>query len=102
MRLSIVFHFNINQNDITQQFCENKTKPELHCEGKCYLKKRLKQLENEAQIPTIYKFIFDEYLYFHESRILINAKKIINFPSISQKSLTGIQENIFRPPQKFA
>lgn len=38
----ILFHFKINQVEIATELCENKTKPEMHCEGKCYLEKQIK------------------------------------------------------------
>ncbi|WP_299760746.1 hypothetical protein [uncultured Pontibacter sp.] len=34
-----------NKSYIAAVLCENKAKPELQCEGKCYLKKQLKKAE---------------------------------------------------------
>jgi hypothetical protein len=31
----------LNKATITQNFCENKSKPKMHCNGKCHLKKQL-------------------------------------------------------------
>jgi hypothetical protein len=36
----------LNQSSITAEKCENRDKPQLHCDGKCYLKK---QLANEQE-----------------------------------------------------
>ncbi|WP_163400479.1 hypothetical protein [Flavobacterium fluviatile] len=36
----IIVHFKLNQEQIEQEFCINKSKPELQCHGKCHLKKR--------------------------------------------------------------
>lgn len=33
--------FAINQEEIAAEFCENKDKPKLNCEGKCHLSKML-------------------------------------------------------------
>jgi hypothetical protein len=41
------FHF--NQNEITRMECENKNKPELKCNGKCYLAKQLKKAESQLE-----------------------------------------------------
>lgn len=38
-----------NKQYIAQEFCVNKDKPELHCNGKCYLMKKLKQAEEKEQ-----------------------------------------------------
>jgi len=37
----IVMHFKLNQKLIEQKFCVNKDRPELHCDGRCFLKKQL-------------------------------------------------------------
>lgn len=43
-------HFFIYQEEIAAEFCENKEKPELKCDGKCHLKKEL-AADNEIIIP---------------------------------------------------
>lgn len=35
--------FNVNKNQIIQELCENRFQPEIQCNGKCYLKKQIKQ-----------------------------------------------------------
>jgi hypothetical protein len=37
--------FSLNQRYISTVICENKSRPEMHCNGKCYLMKKLKQAE---------------------------------------------------------
>lgn len=39
----ILIDFTINQEFIAQELCENKEKPELKCNGKCYLMKKLEK-----------------------------------------------------------
>ena len=39
--------FKINQTDIIQKWCVNKNKPQLRCNGHCYLGKKI--TENEQQ-----------------------------------------------------
>lgn len=36
-----------NQVILAEKYCENKDKPMLHCNGKCYLAKKLQKLEQE-------------------------------------------------------
>lgn len=45
----------INQNYIAEFLCINKDKPELKCNGKCYLAKQLKEAseEKEKNLPAI-------------------------------------------------
>lgn len=47
--------FRINQEAIAEQHCENKDKPVLQCDGKCYLTKQLQKaeisIEKEVEQP---------------------------------------------------
>ena len=36
--------FYANQQSLTEKYCINKSKPKLHCNGKCYLQKKLNKL----------------------------------------------------------
>src|SRR6202012_4918693 len=47
----IVAQFYANRAYIAKNLCENKDKPQMHCEGQCCLKKRLAQ-EAKNQAPT--------------------------------------------------
>ncbi len=40
-------YFKMEQEQITKEKCENKGKPMLHCNGKCYLAKQLKRIEQK-------------------------------------------------------
>ena len=50
----LVVDFALNRATITARFCVNKARPQLHCDGKCYFAKKLKQQEereNKAPSP---------------------------------------------------
>jgi hypothetical protein len=47
--LMVFLGFEVNQSYIAEELCENRDKPQLHCEGKCYLMKKLKQAEEKEQ-----------------------------------------------------
>ena len=38
-----IAYFKLNREYIAKVLCENRKRPELHCDGKCYLAKKLKQ-----------------------------------------------------------
>lgn len=42
----LVVDFTLNQATITARFCVNKARPQLHCDGRCYFAKKLKQQED--------------------------------------------------------
>lgn len=48
-RLFIYSAFELNQNYIAENLCENRDKPEKHCNGKCYLSKKIKQAEEKEK-----------------------------------------------------
>ena len=48
-RLGWEIWFKVNQEQIIAEKCENKAKPILHCNGKCYLSKLLEKLEQKQQ-----------------------------------------------------
>lgn len=50
-KLGLIAYYNINIEYIITELCENKDKPELKCNGKCYLKKKLSKA-NEAEKQT--------------------------------------------------
>jgi hypothetical protein len=42
-------NFYLNQKEIAEKECENKNRPEMHCNGKCYLAKKLKKSDAELE-----------------------------------------------------
>jgi hypothetical protein len=41
--------FEMNEDYIAKELCVNKNKPELQCNGKCYLMNKLKQAQDKEQ-----------------------------------------------------
>jgi hypothetical protein len=54
-RLLLVGNYLANKELITQKYCENKTRPELHCEGECHLKKQLQKEEKSESANLVLK-----------------------------------------------
>ena len=48
-RLFVYAGFELNRNYIATHLCENKNKPWLHCNGKCYFMKKIKQAEEKEK-----------------------------------------------------
>lgn len=46
-KLVLLSNYILNKESITFNYCENKSKPKLHCNGKCHLKKQLKEQEKQ-------------------------------------------------------
>ncbi|MGV3639829.1 MAG: hypothetical protein ACO1NZ_04865 [Adhaeribacter sp.] len=45
----LVMDYQANKDFITELFCINKSKPQLQCQGHCYLKKNLKKAEESEK-----------------------------------------------------
>jgi len=48
-QLFVYAGFELNQNYIISELCVNRDKPQLHCNGKCYLMRKLKQAEQKEK-----------------------------------------------------
>ena len=48
-RLLVTAAFELNQSYIAEYLCINKDKPMLHCDGKCYLARKLKEAEEKEK-----------------------------------------------------
>jgi hypothetical protein len=47
----VCIDFAINQNYIARTLCENKAKPAMHCNGKCFMKKQLDRTGENQDAP---------------------------------------------------
>jgi hypothetical protein len=100
----IIVSYQIYQEKITQEFCENIDKPELECNGKCYLKKQLaKDQESTSKIPDVLKQKAE--VLFYQSPFVYQFS--LSFPTVDVHRLMSFYlmfipiiflSNIFRPP----
>lgn len=101
--LVVIGGYYLNKNYIAANFCENKAKPELHCEGKCHLAKELQASEksdpDESKIPFEEKtpeMYFQAVLLpgFSHSLIVSGLNKAVE----NLRSLPTV-DDIFHPPR---
>lgn len=99
----IIFAYNINQNYIAAAFCENKTKPLLHCNGHCYLSKQLAKQEKPAtplNTKSSEKFEIQLFCLSFTSINTIDAATLKTFCHRQQNfSLQQFIASNFHPPQ---
>jgi hypothetical protein len=63
----LVLHYGLNKDYIIEQFCVNKAKPEMKCNGKCHLNKTLKENTNdERQVPKFLKEFSQTLLFAYQ------------------------------------
>jgi hypothetical protein len=101
-RFFVFAGFEINKGYIAATLCENRAKPELHCNGKCYLMKKLKQVEQKEnnQERQSQKNLFQEAFYTSSYAIKFHSQLLFTIPVPNNRiSLPAIHGSLFRPPQ---
>ncbi|WP_199141645.1 hypothetical protein [Pedobacter sp. ASV12] len=94
--------FEANRTYIAKTLCENRNRPELHCNGKCFLKKKLKEAEEKEkkQERENQKNRFQEIL--PDAIILTETKKVrdkISYPESLISATIDRSFSIFQPPR---
>lgn len=92
-----------NKSFVAGVLCENKNKPRLHCDGKCFLSKQLQKAEKEEHsqntpAKAIEAFVYTEQVSLHNiSNELYPAQP--NYPLYQPNHYNFYFEgSCFRPP----
>jgi hypothetical protein len=103
-------NFCINQQEIIRLECENKDKPLMKCNGKCYLAKQLQKAEDELNEKKAKQEQSKNTIKLMEGSTFLIPQKIAfssnfsfqiettNFVSYSKNLLPGATYPIFHPP----
>ena len=97
--------FKMNERFISSVLCENKNRPEMHCNGRCILIKKLKQAEENEQKQRNQNQENTNVLFFCK----LNKINVTGFlPVIKKDSFnrfylhfkpSSFHNDIFKPPQ---
>lgn len=107
---AIFLNYELRKDYIIQNFCVNKDRPELKCDGKCYLAKQIKaaqqQDENEGTANFVNKLlVFDcipsEMNWQVIGRTLLSTERKLTH-GLQHLNGTSAFDNIFHPPQILA
>lgn len=83
--------------------CENKNKPQLHCNGHCQLMKKIKSEENkDKQNPERRGNNKNEIVYFCQTQVgnIFRIKQLKqNFISFDNSNTQDISFSFFHPPK---
>ncbi len=97
----------VNYKHISQDLCENKDKPWMHCNGKCHLKKEIKKVmgndnpdKKKTTVPTLK---LKEYTYYYRIGLLKKYYLKLTFQQkkqilIIQKTFKGYLPDMIKPP----
>jgi len=75
---STIGYYALFTEDFVERFCENKERPELHCDGKCALANMLLQESNDETPPMNIDFLKTETVLFLESGLEIEFAVFFN------------------------
>lgn len=101
-------NYALNYDFIVEQFCENKNRPQMHCDGKCYLAKQLakesdhndnnplRQNTSKIEIGQLVFFQFPTHfdLFIDDYRI-----KLDNFKHVSAFIPGLFTSDVSQPPE---
>jgi hypothetical protein len=105
-----VIDYIVNYKYISEELCINKDKPEMHCNGKCHLKKEIKKVlgddnptKNKTTLPTLK---FKEHTIFYHNNLIRKYLFKINFKSsenlyIVLNTFQGYLTEQTKPPQTY-
>ena len=99
----------VNYNYIANELCVNKDNPEMHCNGKCHLKKELEKtvktatpIENDNENPVVVVSNDENFALLNKYKVWVSAPLFElenNYKHINTLLSNDIYHNIFHPPQ---
>ena len=101
-RFFVYAGFELNKDYIATKLCENRNKPQLHCNGKCYFMKKIKQAEEkqntddrQAQKNPFQEANFNQPATVKFYSVLLSVTKVPNY----RIQLPQQVASIFQPPR---
>lgn len=102
--LPIIEYF-VNYDYIVDELCENRDKPILTCNGKCYLEKQVKEqlnLDHDQKIPQLPKLDLEKFLTLRTKQFAYNfavEEQLQQNPLFYLKlEEENFIDSLFRPP----
>ncbi|MGB5436618.1 MAG: hypothetical protein WBM98_12065 [Maribacter sp.] len=89
--------------DFIERYCENKARPELHCDGKCYLAKMLLQESKDDTPPINIDLLKNETVLFLEENLTYDfvgdrESEMANYGYTNHYHFSFLKEEI-QPPR---
>jgi len=101
-RFFIFAGFGLNRNYIATKLCENRNRPWLHCDGKCYFAKKIKQAEDKqaSDERQSQKSLFQEVYVISSTDVKFHSSllQVISTP-YTPTVPADRPATIFQPPQ---
>lgn len=103
----VVMSFELNRDFIAKNLCENRSRPQLNCNGKCYLAKKLKAqhdredretTERIQQLPVLSLFCDDlfAFAFIHNGPVALLSTPNWTYLATAPNSPLS---TVFQPPR---
>ncbi|QJW91023.1 hypothetical protein HNV11_17400 [Spirosoma taeanense] len=101
-----IAYYQVNRDYIARVLCENRDKPELHCDGQCYLAKQLKAqqdrqdketTERVQNLPVLQLFCQADLPFTFNP--VWTALRNVTFPRYSASAYLAPLACLFHPPR---
>ena len=90
----------LNKDYITDQFCINKDKPELKCNGKCHLQDTVAQQTEQEETNTLAQnLIIPVYVSNYTLELPMPILRIAKYEAVEAVLLNAYEAKMFQPPQ---
>ncbi|MBD2756480.1 hypothetical protein [Spirosoma validum] len=101
-----IAYYHVNKDYIARVLCENRDKPQLHCDGQCYLAKQLKAQQDKQDKETTERVqntpvvqLFWEAGHLFEFNPRWVELPALGVPSYQFPSYASPLVDLLRPPQ---
>lgn len=99
----LLLNYRVNKEFIIENFCENTDRPEMHCNGKCHLKKQIEQEQNQRSENPVSAESVSLVLAFEELQDF-RFIPVVNSTSNNERpyffrNYSMHLVGVFRPPQ---
>lgn len=101
-----IAYYHVNKDYIARVLCENRDKPQLHCDGQCYLAKQLKAQQDRQDKETTERVqntpllqLFCQTNLPFQFRSVLTVLASVKFSSYTFPSYGAPMSGPFHPPQ---
>ncbi len=102
--VGVLGYWAINRTYIAANLCENVNRPEMHCSGKCYLKKNLAAdagSTDGSSLPTLKKGLDLAECparMISPAFVTVDLETYPDLPPVDSRCMAGFPHLVFHPP----
>lgn len=104
MNLGLLVYYQLNKTYIANQWCVNKDRPALKCEGKCYLGKQLKKAE-EGQQKALQKWLQEKEIFLESDHTKLPRNPLVElrelYPTLQEFPLPAMDRVVLGLPPEY-